>query len=131
MTSASHPANTHDPVVQWAHLMGGLSPKSWGAVAETLRHHAAHGGVDTAETVGLLVAYAAGRIDARAYASGSLRLLQLEHRDTWVNQGDPFRVDPPAQQRVTSVPREHAVQAYVDGRIPLEEFLKVIIARQI
>jgi hypothetical protein len=142
---------TTDPAEQWSDLLSSLTPRRRDAVVEALRSSAQQGWPADREAVRLLVAYANGEIDAQDYAVGIVmsigghegvvqpqapRLPRPEHQ--WAERPDqhlavaqpaPAQSAPP-QPVVSMAPeptmsREEAVAAYVSGRIPVEEFLRI------
>jgi hypothetical protein len=136
-----------DPAEQWSDLLGSLTGQRREAVVDALRSSAQQGWPAHREAVRLLVAYANGEIDAQDYAVGIV--ISLGGHEGMVHQprvprateerwtasqelaqpapmapgpaappGDSF----PPEPRIT---REEAVAAYVSGRIPVEEFLRI------
>jgi hypothetical protein len=141
-----------DPAHRWAELLHELYGRRRDAVVEALRASVQQGYPATAEGVRLLVAYALGKISARQYSARILDSLGLapappEPRKTSSNF-DPLpdlatwrtderragRVHEPARSAApapwspaTPRPpsREETVQAFLSGRIPVEEFLRL------
>jgi hypothetical protein len=141
-----------DPAHRWAELLHELYGRRRDAVVEALRASVQQGYPATAEGVRLLVAYALGKISARQYSARVLDSLGLapappeprktssnfdplpdlatwrtdERRDGQVH--DPARSAAPAPwSPATPRPpsREETVQAFLSGRIPVEEFLRL------
>lgn len=137
-----------DPAVQWSELLISLTGRRREAVVAALRSSAQQGWPADREAVRLLVAYANGEIDAQDYAVGIVMSLRAhegvvqptapqppveqrpprpEHQ--WSQRPDQYLAVP--QQPVASIApdprttREEAVAAYVAGRIPVEEFLRI------
>ena len=138
-----------DPSVQWSDLLASLTRRRREAVVAALRSSAQQGWPADREAVRLLVAYANGEIDAQDYAVGIVMSLgghesvvqqrapqppieqpgapRPEHQ--WSQRPDQHLAVP--QQQVASIApdtritREEAVAAYVAGRIPVEEFLRI------
>lgn len=134
-----------DPAEQWSDLLSSLTGRRREAVVAALRSSAQQGWPADREAVRLLVAYANGEIDAQDYAVGIVVSLggheglvpQDSHGpvdEPWAlppaAQSWPAPQQPPAQQYASIAPgagmsREEAVAAYVSGRIPVEEFLRI------
>jgi hypothetical protein len=134
-----------DPAEQWRDLLSTLTGRRRDAVVEALRSSAQQGWPAGREAVRLLVAYANGEIDAQDYAVGIV--ISLGGHEGLVQQQPPLRAveqqlaapqrpapsmsPAPAAPVLTSiapeprVSREEAVAAYVSGRIPVEEFLRI------
>ena len=135
-----------DPAQQWSDLLSGLTGRRRQAVVEALRSSAQQGWPADREAVRLLVAYANGEIDAQDYAVGIVMSLgghegvvhptaprpsRPEHQ--WAERPDQHLAvaQPAPPQPVASMApkptmsREEAVAAYVSGRIPVEEFLRI------
>lgn len=139
-----------DPAEQWSDLLSSLTPRRRDAVVAALRSSAQQGWPADQEAVRLLVAYANGEIDAQDYAVGivvslggheglvqqrapqpaepewSPRLVE----EQWTAPQQPIAPQPPAAPVTSIAPqvsmsREEAVAAYVSGRIPVEEFLRI------
>lgn len=149
---------TH-PAQRWEHLLDGLYGRRREAVLEALRASEAQGYPATAEGVRILVAYALGKISARQYSARMLDSLGLvppppappsstfdplpdlgtwrtdERRpSTWREpERTASRPDPapwtPVTQRAPS--REETVHAFLSGRIPVEEFLRLSRVRTV
>ncbi|KQV75146.1 hypothetical protein ASC61_09100 [Aeromicrobium sp. Root344] len=140
-----------DPAEQWSDLLSSLTGPRREAVVAALRSSAQQGWPADREAVRLLVAYANGEIDAQDYAVGIVVSLgghenvvqpqsppidrpwaQQLAEQAWAapQQAAPSPA-PPAPAPVASLTpesrmtREEAVAAYVSGRIPVEEFLRV------
>lgn len=145
MTSDVSREHFDDPAHRWAELLHELYGRRRDAVVEALRASVRQGYPASAEGVRLLVAYALGKISARQYSARILDSLGLvppppEPRKTSSNF-DPlpdlatWRTDErrarrslepvrtPAAPRPPS--REETVQAFLSGRIPVEEFLRL------
>lgn len=107
------------PDQQWVHHLDQLSEAKRTAVANALKRSSDEGRPASEEAVRLLVAYAQGQITSREYAEGILR----------EGRGEPAAVRPPPASGAVRAPirieREDAVQAYVSGRISVEEFLQI------
>jgi len=144
---------TTDPAEQWSDLLSSLSGRRREAVVAALRSSAEQGWPADREAVRLLVAYANGEIDAQDYAVGIVvslggheHLVQPQSppverpwaeqlaEQAWAAPQDvvappapPVRPAPPAGSLTpdTRMTREEAVAAYVSGRIPVEEFLRI------
>ena len=134
-----------DPAEQWSDLLSSLPARRREAVVAALRSSAQQGWPADHEAVRLLVAYANGEIDAQDYAVGIV--VSLGGHEGLVEQQAPQPVEPEsaprfteqqwtATQQPTAAPvasiapqpamtREEAVAAYVSGRIPVEEFLRI------
>jgi hypothetical protein len=133
-----------DPAERWAHLLGGLEGARRESVISALRHSAASGWPATEDGVRLLVAYAQGEIDAQDYAVQILVALHLDRPSRlepdpepgpelepalrrvevdWPGESTPEPSRPPAP--ANDMTHDEAVEAYVTGRIPVEEFLRV------
>ncbi len=138
-----------DPAEQWSDLLSSLTGQRREAVVAALRSSAQQGWPADREAVRLLVAYANGQIDAQDYAVGIVislggheglvepRVQQLRPEP----QGSPPPLEPhrstpepaPAQPIAPvlsiapepAMSRDEAVAAYVAGRIPVEEFLRI------
>ena len=135
-----------DPAEQWSDLLSSLTGRRREAVVAALRSSAQQGWPADREAVRLLVAYANGEIDAQDYAVGIVvsmgghesiaqaprpaaeqRALRPEHQ--WSQRPDEHLAV--AQHPVASIAppstmsRDEAVTAYVSGRIPVEEFLRI------
>lgn len=115
-----------------------LSPAQRRAVTEALQHSQDSGWPASETATSLLIAYAAGRIDARGYAREILVSLGAAPQASASRRPRRLEVDPTlpesAPASVGSLPhtvearrisREEAVQAYVSGRIPVAEFLRI------
>jgi len=140
-----------DPAEQWSDLLSSLTGPRREAVVAALRSSAQQGWPADREAVRLLVAYANGEIDAQDYAVGIVVSLgghenvvqpqsppvdrpwaQQLAEQAWAapQQAAPSPA-PPAPAPVASLTpesrmtREEAVAAYVSGRIPVEEFLRI------
>ena len=139
-----------DPGLRLSALLEGLFGRRRDAVSAALRHSAESGYPASTEGVRLLVAYAQGHISSRQYAvrilaalswatsaavpsapvpSAQLRvepMADLLPSSDWL---EPRRalVAPPLASKKTR--REEAVHAYMTGRIPVEEFLRLSRAR--
>ena len=126
-----------DPAVQWSDLLSGLSGWRRDAVVAALRSSAQQGWPADREAVRLLVAYANGEIDAQDYAVGIVVSLgghedmvqpltrhvpQRPVERPWAQPLEPAAVSMAPEPRMS---REEAVAAYVSGRIPVEEFLRI------
>jgi hypothetical protein len=136
-----------DPAQQWSDLLAGLTDRRREAVVAALRSSAEQGWPADREAVRLLVAYANGQIDAQDYAVGIVIALGgheglVQHRSQRLSvepQWAPSPLEPnwsaapqppPAPPVVSIAPeatmsRDEAVAAYVAGRIPVEEFLRI------
>ena len=142
-----------DPAAQWSDLLSSLTGPRREAVVAALRSSAEQGWPADREAVRLLVAYANGEIDAQDYAVGIV--VSLGGHESAVQPQSPPPVERPwaqqlaeqawaAPQQATPPPvapaapapaasltpetrmtREEAVAAYVSGRIPVEEFLRI------
>lgn len=151
MSSEHH----EDPAQRWAVLLEGLYGRQRDAVLEALRASAQQGYPASADGVRLLVAYALGKISARQYSARMLDSLGLapappepsrtsstfdplpdlatwrtdERRpSTWQEPHRASSAPPPAPwSPVTSRPpsREETVHAFLSGRIPVDEFLRL------
>lgn len=139
-----------DPAQQWSDLLAGLTEQRRQAVVAALRSSAQQGWPADREAVRLLVAYANGEIDAQDYAVGIVISLG-GHEGLVQPRNQPLRSEPqwapsalepdwsapeplpapPAPPVVSIAPeppamtRDEAVAAYVAGRIPVEEFLRI------
>lgn len=145
---------TTDPAEQWPDLLTSLTARRREAVVEALRSSAQQGWPADREAVRLLVAYANGEIDAQDYAVGIIMSLGahegLVRQGSQHPVEQPWSQRPPEQQWAERPPeqqwtaplqpaappvasiapevtmtREEAVAAYVSGRIPVEEFLRI------
>lgn len=142
---------TTDPAEQWPDLLASLTGRRREAVVAALRSSAQQGWPADREAVRLLVAYANGEIEAQDYAVGIVVSLgghegmvhqpspQRPAEQHWTqSQAEPQWAQPPAEQSWTApqqppvsvapepgMTREEAVAAYVSGRIPVEEFLRI------
>jgi hypothetical protein len=155
MTSDISSGHHDDPAHRWAHLLDGLHGRQREAVLEALRSSAQQGFPATADGVRLLVAYALGKISARQYSARMLDSLGLvpappevsvtssnydplpdfgtwrtdESRPgSWQEPQRPASSPAPAPMSAMTarVPsREETVQAFLSGRIPVEEFLRL------
>lgn len=134
-----------DPAVQWSDLLSSLTGRRREAVIEALRSSAHQGWPADREAVRLLVAYANGEIDAQDYAVGIVMslgghesLVEQQWAPPPVEQQRPQGLaaqqwsapQPPAPPVTSMAPesamtRDEAVAAYVSGRIPVEEFLRI------
>lgn len=144
-----------DPAEQWSDLLSSLTDRRREAVVAALRSSAEQGWPADREAVRLLVAYANGQIDAQDYAVGIVVSLggheglvpQRTQRSPVEPQWAPSALEEqwppsaleqhgPATQeshpapvvsiaREASMSRDEAVAAYVAGRIPVEEFLRI------
>lgn len=138
-----------DPAEQWSDLLASLTGRRREAVVAALRSSAQQGWPADREAVRLLVAYANGQIDAQDYAVGIVIALGgheglVQHRNQplpaepqWVPPPLEPHWSAPQQPPVPSVApvlsiapeptisRDEAVAAYVAGRIPVEEFLRI------
>jgi len=144
-----------DPAQRWAGLLEGLYGQRREAVLEALRASAQQGYPATADGVRLLVAYALGKISARQYSARMLDSLGLvpapPEPSRTSSTFDPlpdlatWRTDERRSstwqepQRMPSTPhpapwspmtprapsREETVHAFLSGRIPVEEFLRL------
>lgn len=136
---------TNDPSEQWSDLLSSLTGRRREAVLAALRSSAQQGWPADREAVRLLVAYANGEIDAQDYAVGIV--MSLGGHENLVQQPARQPVEPewaprfaeqswtppqqPAAPPVASIApqstmsRDEAVAAYVSGRIPVEEFLRI------
>jgi antitoxin VbhA-like protein len=155
MTRDGSSEHTIDPGQRWAHLLDELHGLRRQAVVDALRASEEQGFPATAEGVSILVAYALGKISARQYAARMLDSLGLvppppepshppstfdplpdlgtwrtdERRpSTWQEPERPASTPQPAPwtpatSRVPS--REETVRAFLSGRIPVEEFLRL------
>ena len=133
-----------DPAEQWSDLLSGLTGHRREAVVAALQSSAQQGWPADREAVRLLVAYANGEIDAQDYAVGIV--VSLGGHEGLVHQSAPQPVEPEwaprfVEQRWTApehpmasvasiapeptMSRDEAVAAYVSGRIPVEEFLRI------
>ena len=138
-----------DPAQQWSDLLSSLTGRRREAVVAALRSSTQQGWPADREAVRLLVAYANGEIDAQDYAVGIVISLgghenmvqqqapqpPVEHQTfqrpdhQWSERPDQHLATP--RQPVASIAperrisREEAVAAYVSGRIPVEEFLRI------
>jgi hypothetical protein len=130
-----------DPAEQWSDLLSSLPGRRREAVVAALRSSAQQGWPADHEAVRLLVAYAHGEIDAQDYAVGIV--VSLGGHEGLVQQQAPQPVEPEWSPRFTEqrwtapqqpsppvapqsmMTREEAVAAYVSGRIPVEEFLRI------
>ena len=133
-----------DPAEQWSDLLSGLTGHRREAVVAALRSSAQQGWPADREAVRLLVAYANGEIDAQDYAIGIV--VSLGGHEGLVQPPAPQPVEPEwaprfVEQRWTApeqpmapvasitpqptMSRDEAVAAYVSGRIPVEEFLRI------
>jgi hypothetical protein len=134
-----------DPAEQWSDLLASLTGRRREAVVEALRSSAQQGWPADREAVRLLVAYANGEIDAQDYAVGIV--VSLGGHEGRAQQQAPHVAEPewaprvveqrqtaperPAAPPVASIApqqtmsRDEAVAAYVSGRIPVEEFLRI------
>ena len=133
-----------DPAEQWSDLLSGLTGHRREAVVAALRSSAQQGWPADREAVRLLVAYANGEIDAQDYAVGIV--VSLGGHEGLVQPPAPQPAEPEwaprfVEQRWTApehpmasvasiapeptMSREEAVAAYVSGRIPVEEFLRI------
>jgi hypothetical protein len=143
-----------DPAQQWSDLLAGLTDRRRQAVVAALRSSAQQGWPADREAVRLLVAYANGQIDAQDYAVGIVISLG-GHEGLVQPRNQPIRTEsqwaPPPVEPQWSAPqpapapapappvapvlsiapepatmsRDEAVAAYVAGRIPVEEFLRI------
>jgi hypothetical protein len=136
-----------DPAQQWSDLLAGLTDRRREAVVAALRSSAQQGWPADREAVRLLVAYANGQIDAQDYAVGIVISLG-GHEGLVQPRNQPLRAEPqwappplepqwsapqppPAPPVLSIAPepatmsRDEAVAAYVAGRIPVEEFLRI------
>ena len=139
-----------DPAQQWSDLLAGLTDRRREAVVAALRSSAQQGWPADREAVRLLVAYANGQIDAQDYAVGIVISLG-GHEGLVQPRNQPLRAEPqwapPPLEPQWSAPqpppappvapvlsiapepptmsRDEAVAAYVAGRIPVEEFLRI------
>lgn len=108
------------------------------AVIAALRHSADTGWPASGDAVGLLVSYALSEITAREYAERILPQLSTYvavpdgvpgPSSSVADPVEPLRETPPPAGSdpvtVGSITREDAVQAYVTGRIPVGEFLRI------
>lgn len=115
-----------------------LSPSQRRAVTEALRHSHDTGRPASDEAALLLIAYAAGRIDAREYARqilvslGAAPAAPLAPEPEWSEPSAPttrssasVEALPKTAEPGRTFSREEAVQAYVSGHIPVEEFLRI------
>lgn len=118
-----------DTVQQWLPLLEELPAKGRDAVAQSLCQHAGAGRTDTVESVRLLVAYAAGRIDSRTYAKATLKTLGFDPVDCRFDEPVPAPAVQIERPPATRESRKSAVQAYVTGRISVEDFLRVVSDR--
>lgn len=114
-----------DTLQPWAQLADRLSTPVREVVMSLLHRSADAGRPLTDEGARVLVAYAAGHIDARTYATRTLTVLGFEpaYTATYSSEAPKASADSltsPTQE----LPRESAVQAYVSGRITVEEFLQ-------
>jgi hypothetical protein len=140
---------TTDPAEQWSDLLSSLTGARRQAVVAALRSSAQQGWPADREAVRLLVAYANGEIDAQDYAVGIVMSLGAHEYATQPPSAAPAAQPqwtprpaepqwtapqappaPPAAPVVSLAPepsmtREEAVAAYVSGRIPVEEFLRI------
>lgn len=155
MTRDGSSEHTIDPAQRWAHLLDGLDGRRRESVVEALQASEEQGFPATAEGVSILVAYAQGKISARQYAARMLDSLGLIPRppepthpsstfdplpdlatwrtderrpSTWQEPERPApkpEPDPwtPTTSRAPS--REETVHAFLSGRIPVEEFLRL------
>jgi hypothetical protein len=140
-----------DPAEQWSDLLSSLTDRRREAVVAALRSSAEQGWPADREAVRLLVAYANGEIDAQDYAVGIVMSLggldqpvqqaavqpaqelrpSRPTAEVWSTPTEPARPEPLQSNAVTSLAsqpsltREEAVAAYVSGRIPVEEFLRI------
>ena len=124
-----------DPSEQWSDLLTSLTGRRREAVVAALRSSAQQGWPANREAVRLLVAYANGEIDAQDYAVGIV--ISLGGHEAMARPRSPqsaveqqWTAPQPAPPPVASAPeqmvtREEAVAAYVSGRIPVEEFLRI------
>ncbi|MDX6277392.1 MAG: hypothetical protein QOJ72_1520 [Nocardioidaceae bacterium] len=161
MTRDGSSEHTIDPAQRWAQLLEGLHGRRREAVLEALRASDEQGFPATAEGVRILVAYALGKISARQYAARILDSLglvppppershptstfdPLPDLGTWRTDErrprtwqEPERSAPkpepapwtPVSSRAAS--REEAVHAFLSGRIPVEEFLRLSRVRTV
>ena len=60
------------PGMEWSELLQGLAPALREAVSAAIQHSASSGWPPSRESIGILVAYAQGRITAREYAVQTL-----------------------------------------------------------
>lgn len=136
---------TTDPAEQWPDLLTNLTARRREAVVEALRSSAQQGWPADREAVRLLVAYANGEIDAQDYAVGIIMSLgahegmvrqdpQRPVEQSWAPRPVEQSWTPPQRQPAQPIAsiapeptmtREEAVAAYVSGRIPVEEFLRI------
>lgn len=142
-----------DPAHRWADLLHELYGRRRDAVVAALRASVQQGYPASAEGVRLLVAYALGKISARQYSARILDSLglvpappeptqrssnfdPLPDLATWrtderraTNAYEPSRIPATSAPWSTAAPsrpsREEAVQAFLSGRIPVEEFLRL------
>ncbi len=123
-----------DPAKQWSGHLARLDGARRDAVIAALRHSAETGWPASGEAVALLAAYATGEISARDYADGILASLGAPDH-AWVDvprasasayvAADVEEAPAEMAPAVPTVRREDAVQAYVDGLIPVDEFLRL------
>jgi hypothetical protein len=161
MTRDGSSEHNIDPAQRWAQLLDGLTGRRREAVLEALRASEEQGFPATADGVRFLVAYAEGRISARQYAARMLDSLGLvppppepshpsstfdplpdlgtwrtdERRpSTWQEpelaapKPEPARWTPPISRARS---REETVHAFLSGRIPVEEFLRLSRVRTV
>lgn len=154
MTLDASSEHYDDPAQRWADLLHELYGRRRDAVVEALRASVQQGYPASADGVRLLVAYALGKISARQYSARMLDSLGLvpappEPERTSSNFGpfpdlatwrtderrpstwqEPQRMPAaatPAPWSPTTQPqsREETVRAFLSGRIPVEEFLRL------
>jgi len=119
----------HDPAHRWSTLLDGLNRRQRDAMVAALRQSDESGFPATAEGVRILVAYAQGQITAQQYATQMSIALGQRLQPT-LEPGPPAPpvvAQTPAPMSAASkrVSRDEAVQAYVSGRITVEEFLRL------
>jgi hypothetical protein len=155
MTSDASSQQFDDPAHRWADLLQELYGRRREAVVEALRASVQQGYPASAEGVRLLVAYSLGKISARQYSARMLDSLGLvpvapepsrtssnfdplpdlatwrtddRRPSTWQEpQRMPAAAAPAPWSPVTSraPSREETVRAFLSGRIPVEEFLRL------
>lgn len=118
-----------DPAVQWSDLLASLHGRRREAVVEALRSSAEKGWPADAEGVRLLVAYTQGEIDAQDYAVGVLVSLGAVPQPIQPAPTEPLLTSvasiAPRPGPASVLNREDAAAAYVAGKIPVEEFLRI------
>lgn len=111
-----------DPSLRWPELLEPLEPARREHVAQMLRRSAQTSQV-TRDDVAILVDLALGLIDSRAFVVRTLASWGIGEPAAEVT---PTRSSPLVEpEAVIPVSRENAVEAYLSGRITVEEFLRL------